>query len=320
MSTGALTVGEQGLAYVVGGRRVATTDAEFADVISEAHQRHERPRCPCRADGPPMYVARLGHTFIVKRMPHTGHRHAAHCRSHGSIRVQPTHGEPARPPDGDAAGCGGDLLELGFSLTASIGQATGRPSRDARWNSTHRGLSLEGLLRLMWERAGLTAWHPAFAGKRNWAVVRWRLLQAAGQLKLPRGDPLASRLYIPEVFSVEHAEAIAQRRARRWVDLSDHGHGHRLMLMIAELKAVRRADSGFEVLVKHLPGLVFGCHDLVHALECQGFEPPTATAATSSAFRRVMIGTVAVGTNSSTTIRELAQLTLNNDWLPTSAC
>jgi hypothetical protein len=319
MDTGALTVGEQGLAYVIGGRRVAATDAEFANVISEAHQRHERPRCPCRADGPPMYVARLGHSFIVKRMPHTGHRHAAHCRSHGSIQVQPIHCEPARPPNGDAAGCAGDLLELGFSLSASVGQATGRPSRDARWNSTNRGLSLESLLCLLWERAGLTAWHPGFAGKRNWAVVRWRLLQAAGQLRLRSGDPLASRLYIPEVFSVKHAEAIAQRRIMRWADLSDHGHGHRLMLMIAELKAVRRANTGFEVLVKHLPGLAFGCQDVAYTLICRGIEQPFDTAATSSAFRQVIMGTVAVGTSGTTTIRELAQVTLNGDWLPTSA-
>ena len=319
MNTDALTAGQHDLAYVIGGRRIAATDAEFAHVISEAHQRHERPRCPCRGDGPPMYVARLGHSFIVKRMPHTGHRHAAHCRSHGSIRVQHTQGEPVRPPDGDAASSGGDLLELGFSLNASVGQATGRPSRDERWDATNRGLSLEALLRLLWERAGLTAWHPAFAGKRNWAVVRWRLLQAAEQLRLRSGDPLASRLYIPEVFSVEHAAAIARRRARRWADLSDHGHGHRLMLMIAELKAVRRLNSGFEVLVKHLPGLVFGYHDLGHALTCQGFEQPFDMAATSSACRRVMIGTVAVGTNGNTTIHELAQLTLNGDWLPTSA-
>lgn len=50
------------------------------------------------------------------------------------------------------------------------------------------------------------------SGKRNWAVVRKFLLEAA-EGKASKGKPLGDFLYIPEVFDVAREAAIGERRA-----------------------------------------------------------------------------------------------------------
>ncbi len=66
-----------------------------------------------------------------------------------------------------------------------------------------------------WDQAELTRWQPGFAGKRAWSTVRKHLLLAA-ENKIARGNSLRSRLYIPEVFSVDQRDAINARRMAQW--------------------------------------------------------------------------------------------------------
>src|SRR6478735_9231722 len=70
--------------FLICGRRLCDEDPSLSRAMAVAHLRHERPRCLCTPDGIEMYVARAGHGFVLKRMPYTGLRHAALCRSHGS--------------------------------------------------------------------------------------------------------------------------------------------------------------------------------------------------------------------------------------------
>ena len=69
-------------AYLVGGKQFWTDSPGFAEAIAAAHVGHHRPRCLCLLDGIEMYVARLGGSFIVKRMPNTGSQHAPACPSY----------------------------------------------------------------------------------------------------------------------------------------------------------------------------------------------------------------------------------------------
>ena len=43
------------------------------------------PECLCSPAPVPMYIARLGDTYMLKRRPKTGHLHHADCESHGGI-------------------------------------------------------------------------------------------------------------------------------------------------------------------------------------------------------------------------------------------
>jgi Protein of unknown function (DUF1173) len=58
----------------------ATTQAQ--QVLADAHIHRVRPLCRCVDSGVPMYVARVGDRFIVKRMPDTGMVHAPDCPSY----------------------------------------------------------------------------------------------------------------------------------------------------------------------------------------------------------------------------------------------
>jgi hypothetical protein len=83
------------------------------------------------------------------------------------------------------------------------------------------------------------------AGKRGWYTNRKYLLLAA-EHKTAKGANLAGMLYIPEAFSVEKKDEIAQRRAARMVSIAATGAGARkLMLVIGEIKELTLARYPF---------------------------------------------------------------------------
>ena len=51
-------------------------------LLDEAYGKHERPQCPCTPQGVPMYIAKVGVRYIVKRMPETGLAHSPSCASY----------------------------------------------------------------------------------------------------------------------------------------------------------------------------------------------------------------------------------------------
>ena len=111
-------------------------------------------------------------------------------------------------------------------------------------------LSLRGLLHYLWDQADLTRWQAGFAGKRTWGTVRKHLLLAA-ENKIARGDSLGSRLYSPEVFSVDQRDAINTRRMAQWSQaIAAPGKPQQLMLLIAEVKEIVPARYGFKAVVK----------------------------------------------------------------------
>ena len=106
------------------------------------------------------------------------------------------------------------------------------------------------LLHYLWDQAELTRWHSGFAGKRNWATVRLHLFQAA-ESKIARGCALDAKLYIPEVFSVEHRDAINARRIAQCAHSIDTpGKPQHLMLLTAEVKEFVPAQYGFKAVIK----------------------------------------------------------------------
>ena len=253
-------------AYLIGGKQFATDSPGFAEAIAAAHAAHHRPRCLCLVAGVEMYVARLGNGYIVKRMPNTGSHHAPDCPSYeppaefsglgqvlGSAIIEdPTTGETA--------------LKLGFSMSKIGGRSTIPAAGSARDSVATEGtkLSLRGLLHYLWDQAELTRWQPRFAGKRTWSTVRKHLLLAA-ENKIARGDSLRSRLYIPEVFSVDQRDAINTRRMAQWSQaIAAPGKPQHLMLLIAEVKEIVPARYGFKAVVKHVPDQAFALDEQLY--------------------------------------------------------
>ena len=307
--------------YEVGGQRFEAASRGFAEAVADAHAAHRRPRCMCLVDGVEMYVARLAGTnegFIVKRMPNTGSHHAPDCPSY----------EP--PPESSGLGqvlgsaitedptTGETTLKLDFSMSKIAGRSamptSGGDSDSVASSGTK--LSLRGLLHYLWDQADLTRWQPGFAGKRTWGTVRKHLLLAA-ENKIARGDSLRSRLYIPEVFSVEHRDAISARRMAQWShSIAAPGKPQRLMLLIAEVKEIVPARYGFKAVAKHVPDQAFALDEQLYRRLGRRFETALALWGATEDIHMVIIATFSVAATGIPTIVELSLMPVTRHWLP----
>ncbi len=275
----------------------------------------------CVIDGVEMYVARLAGTnegFVVKRMPNTGSHHAPDC----------LHYEP--PPESSGLGqllgsaitedpdTGETTLKLDFSMSKIAGRSA-MPTSGGNGDSVASSgakLSLRGLLHYLWDQAGLTRWQPGFAGKRTWGTVRKHLLLAA-ENKVARGDSLRSRLYIPEVFSVDQRAAINARRMAQWSPaIAEPGKPQRLMLLIAEVKEIVPTRYGFKAVVKHVPDQGLALDEQLYRRLGRRFESALALWGAADDIHMMIIATFSVGAAGVPTIVELWLMPVTRHWLP----
>lgn len=305
--------------YLIGRHRWPSDDEGLAAALAEAHSDRLRPRCLCLVGGVEMYVARLGEGYIVKRMPGTGSHHAPDCSSYepppeasglgqvlgSAIREDPTTGETA--------------LKLGFSLSKLGGRSRlPEPSSPAADSVVSDGskLSLRGLLHYLWDQAGLTRWEPGFAGKRSWGTVRKHLLQAA-EHKIARGESLRSRLYIPEVFSVEQRDELNAHRLGHWRHaIAAPGRPQQLMLLIGEVKEIVPARYGYRAVIKHVPDQAFALDEAVYRRLGRRFEAELALWGATDGVRMLAIATFAVSEAGIPAIAELSLMPVTPQWLP----
>jgi hypothetical protein len=213
---------------------------------------------------------------------------------------------------------GETTLKLDFPLARMPGRSTmPQPGGESdSVSSSGTRLSLRGLLHYLWDQAGLTRWHPGFAGKRSWATVRRKLVQAALH-KSARGHSLCSRLYLPEPFSVDERDAINKRRLAQWQQAAAMpGKPQDLMLLIGEVKEIVPARYGFKAVIKHLPDQAFAIDEQLYRRLGRRFEPELALWGASDDIHMVMIATFGVGSAGVPAIHELCLMPATRQWLP----
>jgi hypothetical protein len=305
-------------AYLIAGQQFRTDSSGFAEAIAAAHAEHHRPRCLCSRDGIEMYVARLGDGFIVKRMPNTGSQHAPDCSSYEPPPEFSGLGQVLGSAIAEDPATGETTLKLDFSMSKIAGRSampTAGGDSDSVASSGTK-LSLRGLLHYLWDQADLTRWQPEFAGKRAWSTVRKHLLLAA-ENKIARGDSLRSRLYIPEVFSVDKRDAINARRMAQWSQaIAAPGKPQQLMLLIAEVKEIVPARYGFKAVVKHVPDQSFALDEQLFRRLGRRFESALTLWGTADNIHMVMIATFSVATAGIPNIVELSLMPVTRYWLP----
>ena len=277
--------------YLIQGRRYCPDDEGFADALAAAHGAHHRPLCLCLVRGIEMYVARLSDSFIVKRMPYTGSHHTPDCPSYEPPAELSGLGQVLGSAITEDPVNGVTALKLGFSMSKmgarTIDPGSGDGSDSVATDGTK--LSLRGLLHYLWDQAELTHWHPGFAGKRSWATVRKYLLMAA-ENKIARGAALQSRLYVPEVFTVEHRDEINARRMAQLLHTTAKPTGARpLMLLIGEVKEIVPARYGFKAVIKHVPDQPFGLDEQLYRRMGRRFERELSLWGTSDAVHMMLI-------------------------------
>jgi hypothetical protein len=304
--------------YAIAGQRFEIGSRGFAEAIAEAHALHQRPRCLCLFEGVEMYVARLGEGYIVKRMPDTGSHHAPDCPSYEPPAELSGLGQVLGSAITEDPDTGETTLKLDFPLSKVPGRSLTPPAGGDSDSVATDGtrLSLRGLLHYLWDQAELTRWHPGFAGKRNWGTVRKHLLQAA-ENKLARGDSLRSRLYVPEVFSVDHRDAIKARRMAQWSQaIAAPGKPQPLMLLIAEVKEIVPARYGYKAVVKHVPDQGFALDEQLYRRLGRRFEGELALWGATEDIHMVIISTFSVAASGVPNIAELTLMPVTRCWLP----
>jgi hypothetical protein len=268
-----------------------------------------------------MYVARLVGTndgFIVKRMPNTGSHHAPDCPSYEPPAESSGLGQVLGSAITEDPTTGETTLKLDFSMSKIAGRSSMPTTGGDSGSATSSGakLSLRGLLHYLWDQAELTRWQPGFAGKRTWSTVRKHLLLAA-EHKTARGDPLRSRLYIPEVFSLDQREAIYARRLAQWSQaIATPGKPQHLMLLIAEVKEIVPARYGFKAVVKHVPDQAFGLDEQLYRRLSRRFEPALTLWGATDDIHMVIIATFSVAVAGVPTLMELSLMPVTRHWLP----
>ena len=275
----------------------------------------------CLVDGVEMYVARLASTnegFIVKRMPNTGSHHAPDCPSYEPPAEASGLGQVLGSAITEDPASGETTLKLDFSMWKIAGRAampTAGGDSDSVASSGAK-LSLRGLLHYLWDQADLTRWQPGFTGKRTWSTVHKHLLLAA-ENKIARGDSLRSRLYIPEVFSVDHRDAINARRMAQWSQaIAAPGKPQHLMLLVAEVKEIVPARYGFKAVLKHVPDQAFALDEQLYRRLGRRFESRLALWGAAEDIHMVIIATFSVAAAGIPTIVELSLMPVTRHWLP----
>lgn len=238
--------------FAIKGRVIATDDPQLQDALAQVYDSPDRPRCLCLPDGVEMYVARHRH-FIIKRMPDTGSTHHPSCPSYEPAVQQSGLGELM----GDAvleAEAGWVELRVNFPWTRVIGHCVPRgvPQEVPEIDVPRRRMSLRALMHFLFERAGFNRWTPAMEGKRNQAVLRKYLLEAAEEIVV-KGVPLAERLYVPEPFSENNKAEAAQRRRQKLSVLRPKDGQTPLAIVIGEYKANEANAQGHRVWIRHMP-------------------------------------------------------------------
>lgn len=237
-----------------------TVGPDTQAVLEAAYRARTRPECRCSTQAQPMYIAKIGATYFVKRMPGTGAQHAPDCASFEA----PEHLSGLSELNGTAivesADDGTTVLKLDFALSKRGKQAPPPPaSGDMATEaiSNPKKLGLSALLQYLWHEADLVKWVPAMENQRWWGVVRGALRRGMAS-KNTKGLHLSDVVYIPEPFKLERAEALAAQRVHKFAQIAQRSEkGASLGILIAEYKSHSPSAFGAKFTFKHIPDCYF---------------------------------------------------------------
>ncbi|MGY6157412.1 DUF1173 domain-containing protein [Paraburkholderia graminis] len=299
---------------------VAANSDDLQAYLADAHGEKIRPLCMCTPAGVPMYVAKVGEHYAIKRMPNTGSAHSpdpGRCSSYEPPAELSGLGEVKGEAIQENIEDGITTLRLDFSLSKTGGRTAPAPSGVAADTVRTDGakLTLRGTLHYLWEEAALNRWYPAMAGKRSWYVVRKFLLQAAAG-KVSKGEPLGRSLYVPELFSTEHAGGITQRRIAHMAELATSKKTRKLMIAIGEVKEITESRYGFKIVAKHLPDFPLMLSEDLHRRLQKRFVNELALWDSIEDSHLVFIATFGLSSTGIATIETLAVMVVSANWIP----
>ena len=303
----------------IGTTEVSLDAGDFEATLARAHAAHDRPLCLCCSSGVPMYVASFGDRHILKRMPETGPQHDPSCDSYEAPYELSGFGHVAGSAIQENAEDGVTVLKLDFSLSKTGAKAASDPGQGGDAGSVKTDgskLSLRALLHYLWDQAEFNRWRPGMTGKRNWAVIR-KFLDEAADGKTAKGKPLSDILFIPETFRSEREAEITQRRAAFMNRVAAAEGKRRLLLMlIGEVKEIAPARFGHRMVVKHVPKFPFMLNDDVHRRMTAKFADELSLWGAMPEAHLIAIATFGLGPTGVASIETIALMIVTENWIP----
>jgi hypothetical protein len=266
-----------------------------------------------------MYIARFGDRHILKRMPETGPQHDPSCDSYEAPYELSGFGHVAGSAIQENVEDGVTVLKLDFSLSttgAKPASTRGQGGDAGSVKTDGSKLSLRALLHYLWDQAEFNRWRPGMAGKRNWAVIRKFLTEAADG-KTAKGKPLSEILFIPEMFRSEREAEITTRRAAFMNRVTAAEGTRRLLLMlIGEVKEIAPARFGYRMVVKHMPKFPYLLNDDVHRRMTAKFANELSLWGAIPEAHLIAIATFGLGPTGIASIESMALMIVNENWIP----
>lgn len=306
--------------FAIGEEIFEEEDPGLQEALNVAYGRRQRPLCLCREPGLPMYIARNGDVYAIKRMPLSGAGHDPACESYESPYELSGLGAlmgsaiQLDPQTGLAA------LKLEFSLSKIGSRAAPVPTPGSDSASSVAGdarkLSLRGLLHYLWHEAELTVWTSRWKGKRFWWTVRNHLIEAAKQMTV-RGGAMSDILFVPETFRADRKEAIEKRRAEALLPaVAPKAGPRRLMVLVGEVKGFEPARSGQKLVVKHMPRFPFIVDDVLNRRLRARFEKEFSLWEADAESHLMVIATFGMNPAGLAIVEEIALMVVSENWIP----
>ena len=210
-----------------------------------------RPSCTCQPNGVEMCVVK-GARFFLRIMPNTGHLHSQACHSYVP---------PIESTDSSTSAQDTVKIKLAFPLKLTDHTAPKPGEARKKTSGIHEHQHETGmweLFNLLCDRAGLNIWHPGMVGKRNWGLVRYRILQSAQGILTSHNQPLSYSLYLPERYSHEnHQQQLEKAKNDLSVLCRQEPDGSRLAIVIGQVKQLSKTKYGSSIQIKHIPSIPF---------------------------------------------------------------
>lgn len=305
--------------YKFGAEVVHKDSTEFQSHLASCHHSKNRPLCLCVLDGVPMYVAKSGNGFIIKRMPNTGHEHSPVCESFEPPAEISGAGQVMGNAIQEDPETGIASLKLDFSLSKAAGKKVpqGEGAESDSVESKGSKLSLRGTLHYLWEEAGFNRWFPRMENKRHWGVV-YKYLREAAQKMSAKKSCLDDVLYMPEPFSVSGKADIEQRRTVKLEPFraKSMSGARKLMILVGEATGFEKARFGWRMTVKHSPDFPFYMDDDLYKALQKRFARELEMWSSDESFHLMAIGTFSVSVSGLAHLEELSLTLVNENWIP----
>ena len=299
----------------------AVIDKNAEDIQAHLHRSYEakfRPLCMCKASGVAMYIAKIGNSFVIKRMPNTGQKHHPNC---DSFEIPPElTGRSGLQDSAIAEDQSTGLTNLKFEFSLSkIGGSRAVPTQSTEKKTEIKAdpskLTLLSLLHCLYEDAGFNRWSPNMLAKRRWGTIQ-RYLTKAAQSKVARKNPLSDILHIPETFSMERKDALAAQRRKFLSKFRSKGKTSPLGICIGEVKELIEARFNHKLVMKHMADMPLYFDEDLNAKLQKTFSRELAMHRENEHIHLLAICTFRVSASGNPTIDALSFMMVDANWLP----